>query len=236
MDEAKHNKIRKAVTHMKKALIFRGGWDGHHPVEVSEVFRDLLAGEGFSVEIDDSTDILDDGGYLKTLDLIIPIWTMGDLDLQRIENVCAAVEEGTGLAGCHGGMCDAFRDKVAWQFLTGAQWVAHPGNDSVEYTVNLAPDTYFTQGLEDFKITSEQYYLHIDPAVKVYASTTFPTVDGPHAANGEVKMPVVFTKLWGKGRVFYTSLGHTEAAFDIPAAREIMRRGFLWAADYTVEA
>jgi type 1 glutamine amidotransferase len=221
---------------MKKALIFRGGWVGHHPIEVSEVFGDILKKEGFSVEIHDTMDILDDADYLKTLDLIVPLWTMGEIEPQLAKNVCAAVESGVGLAGCHGGMCDAFRNSVEWQFLTGAQWVAHPGNDAVEYVVNLVPDTYFTEGLKDFKITSEQYYIHIDPAVKVYATTTFPTVDGPHAANGSVKVPVVFTKLWGRGRVFYTSLGHTETAFDIPASREMVRRGFLWASDHAIEA
>lgn len=221
---------------MKKALIFRGGWNGHHPAEVSEVFKSILEKEDFSVEIHDTMDVLDDLEYLKTLDLIIPIWTMGEIEPSRTKNVCLAVESGVALAGCHGGMCDAFRNDVAWQFLTGAQWVAHPGNDGITYTVNLVPDTYFTKGLEDFQITSEQYYIHIDPAVKIYATTTFPVFDGPHAANGEVKVPVVFTKLWGKGRVFYSSLGHTEEAFDIPAAEEIMRRGFLWATDKSIEA
>lgn len=221
---------------MKKALIFRGGWDGHHPVEVSEVFRDILEKEQFSVEIHDDMAILDDAAYLKTLDLIVPVWTMGEIVPQRRLNISEAVESGVALAGCHGGMCDAFRNDVDWQFLTGAQWVSHPGGDTVTYTVNLEPDTYFTRGLSDFEIQSEQYYLHVDPAVKVYATTTFPVFDGPHAANGPVKMPVLFTKLWGKGRVFYLSLGHTEASFAIPAVREMMRRGFLWAADSSIEA
>lgn len=221
---------------MKKALIFRGGWDGHHPVQVSEVFKEILEKEGFRVEIHDDMTILDDLDYLKSLDLIIPIWTMGEIEHSRTKNVCAAVESGVALAGCHGGMCDSFRNDVDWQFLTGAQWVAHPGNAGITYTVNLEPDTYFTKGLEDFEITSEQYYIHIDPAVKVYATTTFPVFDGPHAANGAVKVPVVFTKLWGKGRVFYSSLGHTEEAFDIPAAKEMMRRGFLWATNKDIEA
>ena len=41
------------------------------------------------------------------------------------------------------------------------------------------------------------------------ATTRFPVADGPHAPNGPVEMPVLWTKLYGKGRVFYDALGHT---------------------------
>lgn len=215
---------------MKKAIIFQGGWDGHEPVQVSALFKEILEKEGFAVELYDTLDCLADGERLKTYDLIVPIWTMSEIKPEYVQNVCEAVAEGTGIAGCHGGMCDAFRNSVQWQFLTGAQWVAHPGNDGIEYMVHVLPGNRFTEGLKDFKVVSEHYYLHIDPAVKVHATTRFPVVDGPHAANGEVDMPVVFTKSWGKGKVFYTSLGHHADIFDIPEAKEIMRRGLVWAA------
>ncbi len=215
---------------MKRALIVQGGWDGHEPVQVSQVFTKMLQEGDFEVEVYDSLDCLADGEKLKNYDLIVPVWTMGSIDPNYVNNVSAAVAAGVGLAGCHGGMCDSFRENVDWQFMTGSQWVAHPGNDGVEYVVNVSNDDYFTKGLEDFKVCSEQYYIHVDPAVKVYATTTFPVVDGPHAANGEVAVPVVYTKKWGKGNVFYTSLGHHADIFDIPEAYTIMKRGLLWAA------
>ena len=215
---------------MKKALIFQGGWDGHEPVQVSQLFKKILEENEFSVEIYDNLDCLADGEKLKTYDLIVPVWTMGSIESKYVSNVSEAVIAGTGLAGCHGGMCDSFRDNVDWQFMTGSQWVAHPGNDGVEYVVNVSNDDYFTKGLKDFKVCSEQYYIHVDPAVKVYATTTFPVVDGPHATNGEVAVPVVYTKMWGKGKVFYNSLGHHADVFDISEAYEIMKRGLCWAA------
>ena len=216
---------------MKKAIIFHGGWDGHTPVETSAVFKSILEENGFEVTVTDSMDFAKDYDNVAQYDLIIPVWTMGEIPGDVCTNICKAVAEGSGLAGCHGGMCDSFRNSTEWQFMTGAQWVAHPGNDGTPYEVNLVPGNEFTEGLTDFHVESEQYYIHIDPAVKVYATTTFPVADGPHAANGEVKVPVVFTKLWGKGRVFYNSLGHTYKSFDTPQARELMRRGFLWAAE-----
>lgn len=214
---------------MKKAIIFQGGYEGHTPKETSEVFAKILKDEGFSVTVVDSLDIFDDYENIKDFDLFVPCWTMGEISGAQCNNILKAVENGAGMAGCHGGMCDSFRENTNWQFLTGAQWVAHPGNDKITYTVNITEKNELTEGISDFSVTSEQYYIHVDPAVKVYATTTFPIADGPHSSNGEVKMPVVFTKMWGKGRVYYNSLGHTYQTFDIPEAKELMRRGFLWA-------
>jgi type 1 glutamine amidotransferase len=216
----------------KTALIVYGGWNGHQPAEVSAVFKGILETEGFAVEVSASLDSFTDEDKLMSLNLIIPVWTMGEIGEKQLKPVLKAVEAGVGLAGCHGGMGDAFRNCVEWQFMTGSQWVAHPGNDGVEYEVNLVKTSSspIVKGIEDFKVTSEQYYIHVDPAVNVLATTTFPVINGPHSANGMTVMPVVYTKYWGKGKVFYTSLGHHADVFDTPEIREITKRGFLWAA------
>lgn len=216
----------------KKTLIVRGGWDGHEPVKVSEIFSGLLREEGFEVEISDTLDSFMDEEKLLGLNLIIPIWTMGEITNEQLHPVLRAVESGVGLAGCHGGMCDSFRTSVEWQFMTGSQWVAHPLNDGVEYEVHIVSSSAspIVEGMNHFKVKSEQYYLHVDPSVHVLATTTFPISDGAHSANGVITMPVVYTKRWGNGRVFYSSLGHQANIFDIPEAKELMRRGFVWAA------
>lgn len=215
---------------MKKALIVYGGWEGHDPKGVADVFKDILEKEGFSVELSDTLDAF--MGELTAYDLIVPVWTMGELSGDQEWRVCEAVASGVGIAGCHGGMCDAFRGNTNWQFMTGAQWVAHPGNGEVTYKVCMkkSGSSSLIDGIEDFEIKSEQYYIHVDPAVNVLATTRFPTAEGYHTPNGEVDVPVAFTKRWGKGRVYYNSLGHDRYTFDIPEAREMMRRGFLWAA------
>ncbi len=217
---------------MKKALIVWGGWEGHQPEQVASIFEKMLTKEGFAVEVSNTLDAFADLQKLMQLDLIVPLWTMGRIDQQLVNHVSAAVQNGTGLAGTHGGMCDAFRENVDWQFMTGGQWVAHPGNDGVEYTVNICNSTSpLVEGIEDFEVKSEQYYLHVDPAVEVLATTRFPTVPGPHSLNKAVDMPVVWTKRWGIGRVYYNSLGHQADIIAQDAVMELMKRGFLWCAD-----
>lgn len=217
---------------MKKALVVQGGWDGHEPQLTSKRFAGLLEAEGFETEISDTLDCFADLEKLMRLDLIVACWTMGEIKGEYTKNISKAVGAGVGLAGCHGGMCDSFRQDTEWQFITGGQWVSHPGGDGTEYTVNIRKGSSpITEGLEDFKVVSEHYYLHVDPAIEVLATTRFPVVSYYHISNKPVDMPVAWTKFWGNGRVFYTSLGHHDDVFDkFPNAQELMKRGMLWAA------
>jgi type 1 glutamine amidotransferase len=217
----------------KRALIVWGGWDGHEPDRVAELFAGILRLEGFEVEVRDTLAAFDDAERVRGFHLIVPVWTMGSIEPRREASVLAAVRAGAGIAGCHGGMCDSFRQNTEWQFMTGGQWVAHPGNDGVRYRVEICRDNPHpvTAGLPDFDVVSEQYYMHTDPGNNVLAVTRFPApgVDGPHAGN-PCLMPQVWTKTYGQGRVFYTALGHQRAVLEPETPREIMRRGLLWAA------
>ncbi|MCI5700862.1 MAG: ThuA domain-containing protein [Lachnospiraceae bacterium] len=217
----------------KTALILEGGWDGHEPELTSKRFAGLLEKHGYEAAISDTLDCLADVDALMKLDLIVACWTMDKINHQYVQNLSAAIGKGVGLAGCHGGMCDAFRQDTEWQFITGGQWVSHPGGDGIEYTVNICKGANpIVEGLEDFQVCSEHYYLHVDPAIEVLATTRFPLVPYYHIANKPVDMPVAWTKFWGNGRVFYTSLGHHDDIFDkYPSAEILMERGMLWAGE-----
>ncbi len=215
----------------RKALIVWGGWEGHEPKPVADILEKVLRDKQFEVEVADTLDAYKDGDKLKALDLIVPIWTMGSIKNEQLNPLLEAVKSGVGLAGCHGGMCDSFREATEYQFMTGGQWVSHPGNDGVEYTVRITqPGHFITQGTSDFPVKSEQYYMHTDPANNVLATTRFPVADGPHVANGPFDMPVVWTKFYGQGRVFYSSLGHVANVVSQPDSLRLMTRGLLWAA------
>ena len=207
----------------KKALIVQGGWQGHTPRESSELMAGFLSGQGFEVEVSDTLDSYLDEAKMKALSLVVPMWTMGKITGEQCKGLLSAIEGGVGCAGFHGGMCDSFRENVNYQWMTGGQWVAHPGNCIPSYTINVINhDHPITAGIADFQMRdTEQYYMHVDPSNNVLATTTF--------ATGCV-MPAVWTRYWGRGRVFYASFGHTHKDFDIPEAFEIVQRGMLWAA------
>jgi uncharacterized protein len=211
----------------KTALICWGGWEGHTPERSTDVARDILMQNGFTVRVEKGTAAFADPA-IHDLSLIVPMITMSTIEKPEVENLCAAVRGGVGLGGMHGLMCDAFRNETEYQFMTGGQWVSHPGN-IIDYHVDVTkPDDPIMQGIGSFAYTSEQYYMHIDPMIDVLATTTF---DGTHCdwIKG-VSMPVVWKKIYGKGRVFYSALGHTADEFAVPEMKTIFERGLLWAA------
>ena len=213
---------------MKRAFVFYGGWEGHEPAAFAELARSDLAAAGLDVTLSDTLDPLADGEELRGFDLVVPIWSMGELTPEQERGLTRAVQSGVGLAGWHGGMGDAFRKSTAYQFMVGGQFVAHPG-DIRDYRVDIARAEHpIVAGIEDFAVRSEQYYLHVDPCNEVLATTTF---DGEHAPwTAGCVMPVAWTRRHGRGRVFYSSLGHVAAEFEVREVREIARRGMLWAA------
>jgi type 1 glutamine amidotransferase len=212
---------------MREALIVWGGWSGHEPEQGAAIVRDMLTAEGFKVYVENTTEAFADPS-IADMSLIVPIYTMSKIEKEELANLTKAVEGGVGLAGYHGGMCDAFREAVDYQFMTGGQWVAHPGN-VIDYTVNITrPDDPVMQDISDFPYHSEQYYMHVDPSNEVLATTTF---TGEHAFwTKGVVMPVVWKRHHGKGRVFYSSLGHVTKEFEVPQMKTILKRGLLWAA------
>ena len=214
---------------MKKAIITRDGGAGdfHDPVRTTDRFEKLLKKNGFETKVYDDLARFTDSEYLKTFDLIVFSWTLASQNCAAASAIIDAVKSGVGLAGCHGGLCDAFRENTDWQYLTGGQWVAHPGNDGVLYRVNVIKKHPITEGIGDFDVKSEQYYLHVDPGVDVLATTVFKN----NICGRDVVMPVVWTKGYGDGRVFYISVGHTDEVFrDSPESELLMERGMLWAA------
>lgn len=212
---------------MREALIVWGGWSGHEPEQCAKIIGGMLEEDGFKVRLENTTAAFADPA-IRDLSLIVPIFTMSKIEKDEVEMLTGAVRDGVGLAGYHGGMGDAFRDAVDYQFMVGGQWVAHPGN-IIDYKVDVTrPDDPVMEGIASFPYRSEQYYMHVDPSNEVLATTTF---NGEHASwiDG-VTMPVVWKRRHGQGRVFYSSLGHVASEFEVPQMRTILRRGMNWAA------
>lgn len=210
---------------MKKALLLSGGWPGHYPEAIADFAVEHLL-QGF--EVTRSNDLADLTKLnLRDFDVIIPNWTQGRLDKQQESALVTAIEQGVGLAAWHGA-ADAFNDNHMFHFVLGGQFICHPG-DFVEYQVQFTnTDDEITEGLTPFTVYSEQYYMHVDPSNEVLATTSFsgdvfPWIEG-------AVIPAAWKRRWGKGKVFYQSVGHTVTECSIPQVLEMTRRGIAWAA------
>jgi len=211
----------------KNILVLYGGWEGHKPEVFAEKISLWLEGQNANVILSKSTSSYTDISLMNSLDLIIQHITMSQMSAEESEGLRKAIASGVGLAGCHGGLGDSFRNDTEYQYMIGGQFVKHPGGE-IKYQVNISNTSDpITLGLYDFELITEQYYMHIDPMIEVLATTKF---------NGEedewidgVEMPVVWKKPYGKGRVFYSALGHSEDIFEIPEAWNLITRGIEWA-------
>ncbi|TWD82919.1 hypothetical protein FB561_4069 [Kribbella amoyensis] len=208
----------------RRALVVRGGWEGHVPVEATDLFIPFLRDNGFEVTVSGSTSSYLD---LSGVDLVVQCITMSDIADEELKGLETAVRAGTGLAGWHGGIADSFRTKADYHFMTGGQFVSHPGG-FIDHRISIVSDDPIVAGLEDFDLHTEQYYVHADPTNTVLATTTvrahpdYPWIDG-------AVMPAVWTRTWGDGKIFVCTPGHKLDDLETPQVRTIIERGLLWA-------
>jgi len=228
----------------RRALIVRGGWEGHSPVEATELFAPFLEKHGFEVVRADSPAPYADAAFMAGVDLIVQCYTMGRIERAEMAGLEAAIRAGTGMAGWHGGIADSFRDCADYLHLIGGQFACHPGKGPdapdagtqehyfVPYTVNMLPaakDHPITAGLSDFDLVTEQYWVLTDDYIDVLATTT-QRVRPWDPWHREVTSPAIWTRRWGKGRIFVTTPGHSLDVLEHQTVRTIIERGMLWAA------
>ena len=214
--------------HPRRALVVRGGWDGHQPVTITDEFLPFLEKEGYDVLKTDTLDVYEDTELLAATDLIVQCWTMGEITAAQSQGLAAAVRAGTGLAGWHGGIVDSFRGDVSYQLLTGGQFLMHPPGFH-EHAIRILETGHpVTAGLGDFTVRTEQYWMATDPLNEVLATTEFEVAAG-EPWRKPVVMPAVWTRHWGEGRVFVSTIGHKPDDFDVPEVRTLTERGLLWA-------
>jgi len=211
----------------KHVLLVYGGWPGHQPDAFGAKMAAWFEQHNAKVTQAQQTTVYADEALMNTVDLIVQHITMSKIAQKEAMGLLKAVGRGVGFAGCHGGIGDSFRENTEYQYMVGGQFVKHPGGQ-IDHKVHfVAPDDPTVEGLPDFEIKTEQYYMHLDPNVNVLAATQF---SGEHDGwiDGAV-IPVSWKKYYGNGRVFYTSLGHAPEIFDQPTFWTHFTRGIYWA-------
>ncbi|WP_407561063.1 ThuA domain-containing protein [Streptomyces sp. 184] len=212
----------------RRALVVRGGWEGNHPVQTTNLFLAFLRENGFEVLVEDSLEVYEDEDLLLKTDLVLQCWTRGDITAGESAGLLAAVRAGTGFAGWHRGVVDAFREDPGYQLMTGGTFVGHPpggGPLRVDLCAEHA-DHPVLAGLGDFTVDTEACWALTDPLDDVLATVT---VDPDDTRQRAVTIPAVWTRTWGKGRLFVSTVGRTPADFANPHVRTLTRQGLLWA-------
>jgi uncharacterized protein len=235
--------IERPETPERHALVVRGGWSGHQPVETTELFVPFLQRHGFLVRIEESPEVYADLDYMPTVDLIVQSMSRSRIEMNQFLGLQAAVEAGAGMAGWHGGIVASYPNTAQYLHMIGAQFVEHPGkhpdertgeqSDSyVAHTVNiteLGRQHPITRDIADFDLVTEQYWVLHDDYLDVLATTT-QAVRPWDPWHRPVTSPVIWTRQWGKGRIFVCTPGHKVDILQDPNVRMIVERGLLWAA------
>jgi len=229
-------------TRPRRALVVRGGWDGHQPVEATELFIPHLREHGFTVEVFDSPAPYADADLMRETDLVVQSMTMSSIEQDQLTGLMAAVEAGAGFAGWHGGIADSYRNSSDYLHLVGGQFATHPGkapeervgdmaDNYVPYTVEvteLGRNHPIMAGIERFDLVSEQYWVLADSYIDTLATTT-QKVRAWDPWHREVTSPAVWTRQWGKGKIFVATPGHRVDILEDSNVGTIIRRGLLWA-------
>ena len=217
---------------MTRALYLFGGWPGHEPYAMAQWARPIF--DELAFQVDETNDIFALDQDLTGYDIIILGWnnavTTETLTAAQEKRLWDAVLAGTGVAGWHGPAA-AFRSSLSYHWMIGGSFVGHPGGEGFPhpYTVDVVDPTHeVMRGVASFPVASEQYYVMTDPDIHVLAETTF---DGAHYPwlNGKT-CPAAWVRHWGKGRVFYHSIGHDVGNMADENVRRLTRQGLEWAA------
>ncbi|MFE5337471.1 ThuA domain-containing protein [Isoptericola sp. NPDC056573] len=226
----------------RRALVVRGGWDGHQPEAATDLFLPFLREQGFEVRVETDNEVYADADAMAATDLVLQCVTMSQISGPALQGLRAAVEAGTGLAGWHGGIADSYRNSSDYLQLVGGQFATHPGKEAhlrhgdqtdnyLRHTIELTDlgrEHAITAGLDDVELETEQYWVLHDDLIDVLATTTHPAPDW-HPWHRPVTSPAVWTRQWGAGRVFVATPGHSVDVLENPTVRTIVERGLLWA-------
>jgi type 1 glutamine amidotransferase len=229
-------------TRPRRAIVVRGGWDGHQPIEATALFIPFLEQSGYQVDVFDSPAPYADPERMAATDLIVQCVTMSSIEKEQFEGLRAAIEAGTGFAGWHGGIADSYRNTSDYLHLVGGQFACHPGkhpderigeqsDNYVPYRIEMLPtaaDHPVTAGIGDFDLVTEQYWVLSDDYIDVLATTT-QSVREWDPWQRPVTSPAVWTRQWGAGRIFICTPGHRVEVLEVPQVNTLVKRGLLWA-------
>lgn len=200
-----------------RTLVFSGGEIHDGKGVGDEIERILRADERYDVTRVHEDLTVFEGAGLDPYELVVFFYTIGEISPAQREGLLSWVARGGTFVPVHSG-ADSFRESPEYRAMVGGWFVTHPAYR--QYQVSICdPSHPATEGIEEFFVTDEMYVTDFDPRVEVLASSLW--------KGGTV--PVIWTKTWGEGRVYYLALGHDPAACQQEIFATLLTRGAAWA-------
>ena len=145
-------------------------------------------------------------------------------------------DDGKGFVAAHTGTT-AFLSWPEFNELIGGQFDQHPWGVTSGTIVNEDPNFPATKHLPlSFPFTDEFYQTKNFSRDKIRVllrldMSKMPPNPGVHITNGD--FPLAWAKMYGKGRVFYSALGHASATWDNPDVYHMYFEAIRWALGLT---
>ena len=227
-------------------LVISGG--GHPYHESTPVLLDFLGKDGHEVQMSEDASILTTDA-MKEFDALVfntrrEFDAASDTDMTLTENERIALSQYVG--GGHGFVCIHIsgcrpKDWQEYHDITGGGWISgesyHPPYG--QFTVNVSDSDHpCAEGIEDF-VTNDELYMNIATKSGNDVFLTASAEDGTHAWGPDrapTFMPggaydLAWTRSYGNGKVFKTTLGHNGLSFQTPQFQRLVLNGVNWATD-----
>ena len=218
----------KAVTHQDVRILVYTNTNGYRHKSIEKgvtTLRELAAKQGFSImHTEDS--LLFNPESLSEYQLVIFLSTTGDvLSAEQEKAFQSYMREGGNFMGIHAAT-DTEYDWSWYGDLVGAYFESHPDQQEARLEV-INPEHPSTEHLpESWKHFDEWYnFKEIREGLNVLIKLDETSYEGGN--NGDFH-PIAWYREFEGGRMFYTGLGHTEAAYEDEKFRKHLLGGMLY--------
>ena len=178
---------------------------------------------------------------LDYFDLLIFASTTGELDMddsQKKDMLAFIHDDGKGFVGIHAALDTNYKWPEYGEMI-GGWFDQHPWMTFQAPIINEAPDFPAVRHFPHAFVKFDEIYqpkewsrdkvnvlLSLDPTKLNYENN-------PRIHRMDHDFPVAWSKMYGKGRVFYSTLGHTEESWQDPDIRTMYLEAIKWALGMT---
>lgn len=202
----------------KKILLYQGGRYSSKDVSFKH-FKNILT--DYIIDTFEDVQIFNSDKFFEYIAAIF-YSQGGELTNKQEMNILEFIKAGRGFIGLHGASA-SFKSHSKYFEMLGGRFIEHKRVKSFK-VINIEKQHPITRGLEDFTVRDEPYRheFSMSKDIRILAIGDYQDVDNPNLE------PIMWTKSYGEGRVFYCSLGHRTNSLKSPIFQKIIQRAVKW--------